>query len=61
MGCDTVAVPIRLAGSEAQKARYFPLFCDENKVRLAAFALTEAEAGSDVTALRTTAKRAGDI
>lgn len=61
LGCDTVAMPILLTGTEAQKERYIPLFCDENKVRLCAFALTEAQAGSDVTALRTTAKRDGDV
>jgi len=61
LGCDTVAIPILLTGTEAQKERYIRLFCDQNKVRLGAFAITEAEAGSDVTALRATAKRNGNV
>ncbi len=60
LGCDTVALPILLTGSEAQKARFLPLLCDAKNIKLCAFALTEAEAGSDVTALRTTATRTGD-
>ena len=61
LGCDTVAIPILLTGTESQKERWLPLFCDPNKVRLGAFALTEAEAGSDVAALRATAKRDGNF
>jgi alkylation response protein AidB-like acyl-CoA dehydrogenase len=61
LGCDTVAVPILLTGTEAQKDRFIPPFCDRDKVRLGAFALTEAEAGSDVTAVRANAKRDGDV
>lgn len=57
LGCDTVALPILLTGTEAQKERFIPFLCDPKHVRLCAFALTEAEAGSDVTALRTTATR----
>src|SRR5207244_2001761 len=60
LGCDTVAIPILLTGTEAQKERYLSRFCEPGKVRLGAFALTEAEAGSDVTALRSTAKRDGN-
>jgi len=60
LGCDTVALPILLTGSEAQKQRLIPPLCDAKTVKLCAFALTEAEAGSDVTALRTTATRTGD-
>jgi len=60
LGCDTVALPILLTGTAAQKERFIPRLCDAKNVRLCAFALTEAEAGSDVTALRTTAKREGD-
>ncbi len=59
LGCDAVALPIMHAGTEAQKARYLPLFCAEDKVRLGAFALTEPGAGSDVAALSTTAVRDG--
>jgi acyl-CoA dehydrogenase len=49
--------PIVLAGDEGQKARYLPgLLAGE---RIAAFALTEPEAGSDAGALKTTARRDG--
>jgi acyl-CoA dehydrogenase len=49
--------PIALFGSDQLKARYLPGVRDGTKV--AAFALTESEAGSDVTAMRSTAKRSG--
>jgi alkylation response protein AidB-like acyl-CoA dehydrogenase len=55
-----VVLPILLTGTEAQKERFIPRLCDPKNVKLCAFALTEVEAGSDVTALRTTAKRNGD-
>lgn len=60
IGCDTVAVPVLLSGSEAQKERFIPLFCDKSSPRFGAFALTEAEAGSDVAAMRASAKRVDD-
>jgi acyl-CoA dehydrogenase len=44
---------ISLFGSEAQKARYLPAVCGGRQI--AAFALSEPEAGSDVSALATTA------
>jgi len=50
--------PILLAGNEEQKQRFLPALARGE--RLAAFALTEPEAGSDVAALRTTARRDGD-
>ncbi|MFL9868536.1 acyl-CoA dehydrogenase family protein [Paraburkholderia fungorum] len=45
-------------GTEAQKQRYLPRLASGELT--GAFALTEAEAGSDATALRTTARRDGD-
>ncbi|HSJ58557.1 MAG TPA: acyl-CoA dehydrogenase family protein [Anaerolineae bacterium] len=60
LGCGLAAVPILIAGTEAQKARYLPWFCDDRQVHAGAFALTEPDAGSDVAALRTTAVRDGD-
>jgi acyl-CoA dehydrogenase len=49
--------PITLAGTADQKKRYLPgVVCGRTVV---AFALTEPEAGSDVAAIQTTAKRAG--
>jgi butyryl-CoA dehydrogenase len=50
--------PILLYGSHEQKARYMPDIASGK--RLAAFALTEANAGSDVSAMATTATKDGD-
>jgi alkylation response protein AidB-like acyl-CoA dehydrogenase len=52
------ALPIILAGSEAQKDRYLPRLASGEW--LVAFALTEAAAGSDVSANRMRAQRDGD-
>jgi acyl-CoA dehydrogenase len=49
------AGPIALYGSDALKERYLPGV--RAGKRIAAFALSEAEAGSDVVAMRTTARR----
>lgn len=51
------AGPISLYGSDALKDRYLPGVRDGT--RIAAFALSEPAAGSDVTAMRTTARRDG--
>jgi acyl-CoA dehydrogenase len=50
--------PITLAGSEAQKRRYLPGVAEGSAV--AGFAITEPDAGSDVAAIRTTARRDGE-
>jgi len=52
------AFPILLFGNEEQKKKYLPQIASGEK--LAAFALTEPEAGSDAGAVRTTAKKDGD-
>ena len=49
---------IALFGSEEQKRRYLPKVAPARAI--AAFALSEPEGGSDVAALRTTARRDGD-
>ncbi|MEK7204185.1 MAG: acyl-CoA dehydrogenase family protein, partial [candidate division NC10 bacterium] len=49
--------PILLAGTEEQKQRFLPALARGE--RLAAFALTEPEAGSDVAAIQTTARLDG--
>ena len=49
------AMPILSYGTEAQKRRYLPALARGEE--LAAFGLTEAEAGSDAGATRTTARR----
>ena len=51
------ATAIQQVGTPEQKAKYMPMFCDPNQVVLGAMGLTEADAGSDVAALRTQAKR----
>ncbi len=50
--------PILLFGTEEQKKKYLPGIASGEK--LTAFALTEPEAGSDASAVKTTAKKAGD-
>ena len=52
------SLPILVAGSEEQQARYFPLLASGEW--LAAFGLTEAGSGSDVASLRMRARRDGD-
>ncbi len=52
------AHPIMLYGNEEQKKKYLPDIAKGK--RLAAFGLTEADAGSDASAIRTTAVRKGD-
>ncbi|MDD2331271.1 MAG: acyl-CoA dehydrogenase family protein [Candidatus Cloacimonetes bacterium] len=50
--------PILIAGSEEQKQKYLGMIA--NGESLAAFALTEANAGSDAGAIETTARKEGD-
>jgi len=50
--------PIFLYGNEEQKQKYLPPLCSGEKV--GAFAITEAEAGSDIANIKTTAVRDGD-
>ena len=52
------AMPILLFGNPEQKKKYLPDIAKGKK--LAAFGLTEADAGSDAGAIRTTATRKGD-
>jgi len=52
------AYPIMLFGSLEQKKKYLPDIARGRQ--LAAFGLTEADAGSDASAIRTTAVRRGD-
>jgi len=67
-GCSGIAVtlvantlgsaPILLAGTEEQKREWLPQLLDEPV--LCSFALTEPNAGSDVSGIQTTAVRQGD-
>src|SRR5918999_1216666 len=52
------ALPLLLAGTDVQRRRWVPPLA--NGTDLAAFALTEAGAGSDAASLRTRATRDGD-
>ncbi|HVT28750.1 MAG TPA: acyl-CoA dehydrogenase family protein [Lacipirellulaceae bacterium] len=57
-GCIGAVDPVRSFGTPEQKHRFLPGLADGS--RLSAFALTEPCAGSDLTALRTTAQLDGD-
>ncbi|MBN2535737.1 MAG: acyl-CoA dehydrogenase family protein [Spirochaetales bacterium] len=52
-------IPIASFGNEEQKKKYLPDIAAGKK--LAAFALTEANAGSDVSAIKTRAEKKGDF
>jgi acyl-CoA dehydrogenase len=52
------AAPVQLGGSEEVKKEYFGELVEEAK--LASFCLTEPDAGSDVSGMRTRAKKDGD-
>ena len=58
-GCIGAVDPLRTFGTSEQKARLLPALARGEKI--SAFALTEPCAGSDLTALRTTAVPAGDF
>ncbi len=51
-------LPILLHGSDEQKKKYLPDIASGKK--LAAFCITEAEAGSDAGSIKTTARKEGD-
>jgi alkylation response protein AidB-like acyl-CoA dehydrogenase len=57
-GCIGAVDPVRTFGTAEQKARFLPRLASGES--LSGFALTEPGAGSDLTALRTTAIDAGD-
>ncbi|MGF1581820.1 MAG: acyl-CoA dehydrogenase family protein [Gemmataceae bacterium] len=57
-GCIGAVDPVATFGSEEQKERFLPKLASGES--LSAFALTEPNAGSDLTALRTTAELVGD-
>jgi len=57
-GCIGAVDPVRSFGTEEQKRRFLPKLASGES--LSAFALTEPAAGSDLTALRTTAERDGN-
>lgn len=59
LGCQELgSTPIKLAATEEQKKKYLPPLASGEK--LAAFGLTEPEAGSDAAAMKSRAVRKGD-
>jgi acyl-CoA dehydrogenase len=52
------SAPVELAGSDEIKKKYLTMLVEEPK--LASFCLTEPDAGSDVSSMKTTAKKVGD-
>ncbi|WP_053958816.1 acyl-CoA dehydrogenase family protein [Sulfobacillus thermosulfidooxidans] len=59
-GIGLASIPILEMGSEEQKKKWLPMFCDPDQVRLGAMCLTEPGAGSDVVSMTTRAVRHGD-
>lgn len=57
-GNSLALTPLLISGSDEQKKRFLPSFCEAP--HLAAFALTEPNAGSDVGAIGTTARKVGN-
>jgi acyl-CoA dehydrogenase len=60
LGTGLAAAGIMALGTEEQKEKWIPMFCDEDDVKIGAMALTEPEAGSDVSNLQTMAVKDGD-
>ncbi|MDD5748463.1 MAG: acyl-CoA dehydrogenase [Actinomycetota bacterium] len=59
LGCQELgSTPIKIAGSDEQKKKYLPDLARGEK--LAAFGLTEPEAGSDAATMKTKAVKKGD-
>ncbi|MBU4563604.1 MAG: acyl-CoA dehydrogenase family protein [Proteobacteria bacterium] len=60
MASNLAAVPILHMGSPPQKEKYLTRLADPANPILAAMAMTEPDAGSDVSSIRTTAAKKGD-
>jgi alkylation response protein AidB-like acyl-CoA dehydrogenase len=59
-GTGLAASGIMVTGTEEQKKKYIPMFCDPDNPMLGAMGLTEPGAGSDVASMTTTALKEGD-
>jgi len=59
-GSGLAGAAIMATGIEAQKKKYLSYLCEEKEFHLAAMGLTEPDAGSDVSSMRTTAIADGD-
>jgi alkylation response protein AidB-like acyl-CoA dehydrogenase len=53
-------MPIMIAANEEQKEYIYSKLCEPDKMYVVAFALTEPDAGSDASHMRTTAVKEGD-
>lgn len=53
-------MPIMVAANDEQKEYIYSKLCEPDKTHVVAFALTEPDAGSDASHMRTTAVREGD-
>lgn len=53
-------MPVMVAANEAQKEYIYSKICEPDKMHLFAFALTEPDAGSDASHMRTEAVKEGD-
>jgi alkylation response protein AidB-like acyl-CoA dehydrogenase len=51
------ATPILIGGNETQKKKYLGRLADTSKLHLGAYAITEPNAGSDVSSMKTRAKK----
>lgn len=59
-GTGLAATAIMVTGTEEQKKKYIPMFCDPDEPRLGAMGLTEPGSGSDVASMQTSAVRDGN-
>lgn len=60
LASNLAATPILHMGTPAQKKKYITRLCDPENITLAAMAMTEPNAGSDVSGIRTVARKKGD-
>jgi alkylation response protein AidB-like acyl-CoA dehydrogenase len=60
LASNLAATPILHMGTPEQKKKYLTMLCDPQKSILAAMAMTEPNAGSDVTSIATSARKKGD-
>lgn len=60
LASNLAATPIMHMGTPEQKKKYLTRLCDPERITLAAMGMTEPDAGSDVTGIRTTAVKKGD-
>jgi alkylation response protein AidB-like acyl-CoA dehydrogenase len=57
LASNLAATPILHMGTPEQKRKYLTRLCDPSRVAVAAMAMTESDAGSDVSSISTTARK----